>query len=318
MSRVVIVATGGTIQNTSRGRISVDRVLADIRSAFGQTALPLGAQLEIRDVLRAGAEAFGPREWRRIATAVETAVRDPSVDGVVVTHGTFTAEETAYVLQLVIRSSVPVALAVSQRKHGAPGNDGDRNLLDAIRVAADSAAPRRGVLLVANEEIHGARDVTKENQRPSGFSSSPLGLLGTIQSDRVSFYRTPDRRHTHCSEFSIELLTDLPRVDIVAVYAGADGSAIRALVEAGARGLVTAGFPYSGIATPLQTRALIEAAERGVAVVLASRGRGGRIPARPDDRFVRADDLSAHKARILLALGLAASIPDLQRLFDEY
>lgn len=105
MSRVVIVATGGTIQNTSRGRISVDRVLADIRSAFGQTALPLGAQLEIRDVLRAGAEAFGPREWRRIATAVETAVRDPSVDGVVVTHGTFTAEETAYVLQLVIRSS---------------------------------------------------------------------------------------------------------------------------------------------------------------------------------------------------------------------
>lgn len=318
--RVAVVATGGTIQNTAAGRVPLDDVLERLRTVY-DAALPAEwPELDVREVLREGAETFGPREWSIIADAVTTAAEDPGVSGIVVTHGTFTAEETAFVLHLVTRTSKPIVLAVSQRKHRQAGNDGDRNLIDAVRVALDPAAAGRGVLLVAADEIHSARDVTKENQRPSGFSSGTFGVLGTVETDGISFWRHLERRHTTASSFRAELLRALPRVDIVAVYAGADAFAIDAAVAAGARGIVTSGFPYSGRPTATQEEALRRAAEQGVAVVYASRGRGGRIPAVEDRWFARADSLPPHKARILLALALADGVPSeaLQELFDAH
>ncbi len=322
LPRVTIVATGGTIANTPAGRVSVDQVLAAIRVRHPASSPARHARLSVLDLLREGAETFVPADWLAISRAVNQCVARSDVDGVVVTHGTFTAEETAYFLHLTVGSEKPVVLACSQRKHTTIGNDGDRNLLDAVRVAAAPEAKGKGVLLVLNEEIHSAREVTKTNQRPSGFVSGGLGLLGSVEDDQVSFYRAPTRRHTVGSEFAADSLpAEVPRVDIVATYAGADGVAVRAFVEAGARGLVVSGFSYSGKPHRNQVPALAEAVARGVPVVLVNRGGGGRVPREESvDGFVHGDTLSAQKARVLLALGLTRTQAHggLQRLFDQY
>jgi L-asparaginase len=320
VATISIVATGGTIANTLDGRRSVQQVLADIAAAHPTSAIERRAGIVVHDVLREGAETFTPAEWIRIAASVNAAAADPAVDGVVVTHGTYTAEETAYFLHLTAETGKPVVVACSQRKHGTIGNDGDRNLLDAVRVATDPRASGRGVMVVLNEEIHCARDVTKTNQRPSGFRSNYTGVLGSVEADAVSFYRAPDRRHTEASEFAVTAGTVLPRVDVVATYAGADGTAVDAFVAAGARGLVVNGFAFSGKPHREQLPALTRAVEAGVAVVLTNRGGDGRVPVEASHGFVRGDNLTAQKARVLLSLALTSlrSQTDLQRVFDEY
>jgi L-asparaginase len=316
-SRVVVIATGGTIGNTADGRISVESVLDDVR----QRAMTLGPakwpEVEVLEVMRVGSASIHTDDWQRIAAAVGDAARRDDVAGVVVTHGSYTAEETAYYLHLVLDTSKPVVVACSQRVHGSIGNDGDRNLLDAIRIATDPNAGGLGVLVTLNEEIHSAREVIKSNQRPGGFSSGRYGLLGSVEADAVTFYRSPTRRHTHRS--ALGPVDPLPRVDIVATYVGADGAAVDGLVAAGARGLVVNGFAFNGMPYPLQRPSLEHAASDGVAVVLVSRGGGGRVPATADRLFVGGDDLSAQKARILLALALAhGEGSDLRRIFAEY
>jgi len=316
MPRVVLIGTGGTIQNSDGGRLSLDAVMADIRARH-PASLPLGVELDTAELLSAGAEAFGPEEWRVIGRAVQAAADRPNVDGVVLTHGTFTAEETAYLLHLTIRTRKPVVLAVSQRKHGTIGNDGDRNLVDAIRVAASPAAGGQGVLVVVSDEIHSARDVVKEHQHLTGFRSNH-GTLGSIESDQVTIYRQVLRRHTDGSPFRLDSLERIPRVDIVAAYPGADAAAVEAVVAAGAEGLVMAGYAYSGVANPIQMEALRRAADGGVVVVLASRGREGRIPDAGCEWAVRADNLTPQKARILLGLALTETRTPaaIQQLFD--
>lgn len=316
---VKIIATGGTIANTDAGRISIGRVLDDIQRQHAG-AMDAASAISIDDIIREGAETFTPHEWWVIAAAVGRAAADPGVDGIVVTHGTYTAEETAYFLHLTVRTEKPVVVVCSQRKHATIGNDGDKNLIDAIRVASSVEARRRGTMLLLNEEIHSARDVTKTNQRPGGFRSNSYGILGSVEVDRVSFYRSPVRRHSAASEFALPNDPVLPRVDIAATYAGADGTAVDAFVEAGARGIVVNGFSFSGKPHHLQLPALRRAVERGVSVVLANRGGDGRIPVESNEGFIRGDSLSAQKARVLLTLALVETREenDLQRIFDEY
>lgn len=320
MTRIVVIATGGTIQNTRAGRVAVETVLEPLHSD-DEAAWLESIDLEVDEVLRGGAEEFGIVQWRTIVRAVEVHQARSDVDGLVVTHGTFTAEETAWLLHLLAPGDSPLVMAVAQRKSDLVGTDAGRNLLDAIRVAATPDASGRGVLLVSGEEIHGARDVAKLHRRPTGFDAGPHGLLGTVDVDRVAFTRRVERRHTARSELGSADLEAFPRVDVVAVHSGADGVAIDALVAAGSRALVTSGFAYSGIGTPAQTEALLRAADQGLAIVLATRGRGGRVPAPGKDaRFASADDLSPQKARILtgLALGHGVAPTELQRWFDEY
>ena len=320
LPQVRIVATGGTIANTLQGRVGVEQVLEDIRAWYPAGDPAQFARIAVTEILREGAETFTPDEWLTISRTVNDCVADADVDGVVVTHGTYTAEETAYVLHLTVGSDKPVVVVCSQRKHGTIGNDGDWNLGDAVRIAGSPAARGKGVLVVLNEEIHSAREVTKTNQRPGGFASGSLGILGSVESDRVSFYRQPARRHTTASEFDIRERRELPRVDVVPTYAGADGVAARAFVAAGARGLVVNGFAYRGKPHRNQLSALQEAVAQGVAVVLTSRGGNGRVPVERGDGFVRGDNLSATKARILLMLALTrtSDVAELQRIFDEY
>lgn len=319
MGNIKVIATGGTIANTDAGRISIDRVLDDIQRQHAG-AMDAASAVSIDDIIREGAETFTPHEWGVIAAAVGRAAADPGVDGIVVTHGTYTAEETAYFLHLTVRTDKPVVVVCSQRKHATVGNDGDKNLIDAIRVASSVEARRRGTMLLLNEEIHSARDVTKTNQRPGGFRSNSYGILGSVEVDRVSFYRSPVRRHSAGSEFGLPNDLVLPRVDIAATYAGADGTAVDAFVEAGARGIVVNGFSFSGKPHHLQLPALRRAVERGVSIVLANRGGDGRIPVESNEGFVRGDSLSAQKARVLLTLALVETREqnDLQRIFDEY
>lgn len=319
LASIRIIATGGTIANTEGGRISVSQVLDDIRRHYPRAIDPSWS-VSIDDIIREGAETFTEHEWAVIAAAVNRAAADTAVDGIVVAHGTYTAEETAYFLHLTAHTDKPLIVVSSQRKHATVGNDGDKNLIDAIRVASSPDARGRGALLLLHEEIHSARDVTKTNQRPGGFRSNSYGILGSVEVDRVSFYRSPLRRHTSHSEFFVPEDGALPRVDIAATYAGADGTAVDAFIAAGARGIVVNGFAFSGKPHHLQLPAIRRALEGGIAVVLANRGGDGRIPVDTGDGLVRGDSLSAQKARVLLTLALveARDHNELQRIFDEY
>jgi L-asparaginase len=317
---IAIIATGGTIANTPTERVGVDQVLADIFAGVGASHRENLPPLEIHDILRAGAETFGPPEWMMIAKAVADAVASPHVSGVVVTHGSVTAEETAYFLNLVVPTEKPIVVTCAQRRHGSLSNDGDKNLIDSIRVAASPAIRGIGAVLVINEEIHAARDVAKASQRPSGFHSRWLGPLGSVDGDQVTIYRRPVRRHTATSEFRINDIVHLPRVDVLATYAGADGVAVDAFLASGTAGLVVIGFAFNGKPYHAQMPALTGAAERGIPVVLTSRGGGGRTPRDGSHPFITGDDLSATKARILLMVGLTRASEGnwLQHIFDEY
>lgn len=321
MVRIGVVATGGTIANTSAGRLTMTDLLEDIARRYPDDDPRAQADLEIEEVMRAGAESFRPSDWARIARVVERFAAEPSIDGIVVTHGTYTAEETAYALHLSVPTEKPVVVVCSQRKHGIPGNDGDLNLIHAIQVARSPGARGLGVVVVLNEEIHSARDVSKTSRRPSGFRSDSSGILGTIDRDQVTIYRHPTRRHTHRSDLRFPE-GDLSRVDIVSTYAGADGVVVEALIRAGTNGIVVDGFSFNGMPHQDQRPSLERAVENGIPVVLVNRGRDGRVPAPLEglDGFIRGDNLTAPKARVLLLLALASGkqMGELQQVFDEY
>jgi L-asparaginase type II len=278
------------------------------------------ADLDVIDVLRLGSWEFSSEDWLRIARAVSEAVEDNRVDGVVVTHGTLIAEETAYFLHLVVRTQKPIVLACSQRKHGTLGNDGDRNLVDAIRIASAPQARGLGVMVTLAEEIHSARDVVKTSQQPGAFVSRDGGIIGHVEVDQVSLYRAPLRRHTAGSEFDIRRLDALPSVDIVSTYGGAGAVPIRALAEAGSQGLVVDGFAYSGKPTAAQEEELERLARGGMPIVCANRGEGGRVPVSEGSSFIQGDNLPAPKARILLMLAMTQTTDrrEIQRIFGEY
>lgn len=314
MPLIKIISTGGTIANTGQGLIGIDEVLKDIPQARAM------ADFEVAEATRVRSGALQLSHWHDIARMASAAADDSRVDAVIVTHGTFTTEETAYFLHLVVRTEKPVVVVASQRKHDEVGNDGDRNMLDAIRLALSPDARSKGVLVTLHEEIHSAREVVKTNQRPGGFHSLGRGILGHIEDDQVSFFYAPIRRHTFRSEFDLREVRELPRVDVVAAYVGGDDTAAQACVAAGAQGLVISGYAYNGRPSADQLGGIEKIAAAGIPVVLASRGGHGRVPVNWEDPFVQGDSLVPHKARILLMLGLTKTKDprELQRMFNEY
>jgi len=263
-------------------------------------------------------------EWKALILLCDQLVRDEDgLAGIVITHGTSSLEETAYFLNLVLKVDVPVVLVGAQRPASALSSDGGVNLVNAVRVAASPQARGMGVLVVLNDEINAARDVSKvSTMRLNAFHTRDFGLLGHADGDRISFYRRPVRRSAPDTEFDIRHLKALPRVDIQYAYAGSDGAAVRAFVAAGAKGIVSAGFA-PGFPGPADAEALAEAAEQGVIVVQSTRSGSGR--AYPElwwreGRFLSADNLNPQKARLLLALGLTmTSDPrEIVRMFATY
>lgn len=296
-----IVATGGTIANSPDGRMSVESVLENIPQ------MSEVADVSVTDVARIGSSSMTLQNWVEIAAAINKILaEEPDVDGLVVTHGSNSAEETAYFLNLVLDTDKPIVITGAQRQQNTLGEEGSRNLYDAVKVAGSPEAAGKGVLLVVNEMIHGARDVTKRiSVRPETWDSGDLGALGLVDKDQVSFYREPLRKHTKESELrlgDIDEGSDFPRVDIIYSYVDADDALVKAAVEAGAKGIVMAAFP-TGSPTPAQRKALDSAKEAGIMVVTSHRGGLGRIDTGRE--YISADNLTPQKARILLMLALA-------------
>ena len=277
------------------------------------------------DVVSLGSGAVGSAEWLRVAQRINIIFgEETGTDGIVVTHGTATLEETAYFLHLTVKSAKPVVVTGAMRPPTAMGTDADGNLMDAVRIAASPESAGKGVLTVLNNEIHSARDVSKSNTfRVDTFRPNELGFLGYADSDgQVVFYRAPTRKHTASTDFDVSGLSSLPRVDIVYAYAGADGLLVDAVRQNGSGGLVLAGFG-GGSLPPAVMEAGVRAIRDGIPVVLATRSTAGRVimtPQKEELGFLVCDNLHPQKARILLMLALTVTTDRgrIQRMFAEY
>ena len=328
LPNIAIVATGGSIAGIGPDRmdfilypelgehLTIEQSLARIPEVNDI------ARVEAEDLISVGSTAIGPLEWLRLTQRIEQLLAQ-GVDGVVVTHGTATLEETAYFLHLTVKSTKPVVVTGAMRPPTAIGTDADLNLLDAVRIAASPNAAGMGALTVLNNEIHSGRDVTKSNTfRVETFRPNELGFLGYADSDgEVVFYRAPLRKHTTATVFNVGQMDSLPRVDIVYAYAGADGLLVDAVRQNRSDGLVVAGFG-GGTFPPDVTAAAARAVQDGIPVVLASRSTAGRVvmtPRKEEQGFIVSDNLMPPKARVLLMLALSVTRnrDDIQQMFRE-
>lgn len=336
--RVRLVATGGTISNRTGGRLTAEELVKSMpgieryaRPEFEQFSNVASSELTIDQFV-----ALAKRLNELFAT-------DSEIAGLVVTSGTDTLEELAYFLNLTVRSDKPVVVVGSMRNPSTLGYEGAANLLEGFRVAASPDARGKGVLVVLNDEINAAREVTKTDAlRMNTFQTRGYGVLGVVDADRVVFYRNLLKRHTAKSEFDVASLAALPRVDVLLVYQGADGDLIKAAVDAGAQGIVIAGAG-AGATSGTQQAAITYALKKGVIIVTTTRAGSGRIapPRRGPDapqgaqgtgrgnnnltaeerlRRVAGEDLAPVKARILLMLALSRTHApgEIQRIFSEY
>jgi L-asparaginase len=329
--KVAFIGTGGTIASLGRGPLD----LQDYGSAGNPVMhaeeilarwpeVNLVAEVIPVNYRNIVSPAIAFPEWKELAALCTKVVADhPDVAGIVIGHGTATLEETAYFLHLTVKVNVPVVMVGAQRPSSALSSDAGMNLVNAMRVAASPDARGLGVLALLNDEIHAAREVTKTSTlRLQTFRTPDFGVLGHADGDAVVFYRRPVRRGAPETEFDVSALDALPRVDIAYSYAGGDGTAVRAFVAAGAKGIVAAGFA-PGMVPPGDFTALAEAVAAGVVVVQSTRAGSGRTfrgKRLRDAGFLIADNLNPQKARILLALALTVTRdPDeIARMFRTY
>ena len=251
---IVVLATGGTIAGAAAtdtqagytsGQVGVDQLLAAVPQAKKL------ANMRGEQIANIGSQDMNDEVWLKLAKRVNELVAMPDVAGVVITHGTDTIEETAYFLNLVVKSKKPVVLTASMRPSTALSADGPLNFFNAVAVAANQDAAGRGVLVVINDWIHGASSLTKTSTTAVQTFMSPLrGLVGTVAYGVAEFYRGPVGKHTFESEFSLDGVTTLPRVDIIMAYENMDGALIDAAVAAGAKGVVVAGVGNGNLTSP--------------------------------------------------------------------
>ena len=328
LPNVVVLATGGTIAGAAAsdvqagytsGQVGVEQLLAAVPQAK-KLAVMRGEQ-----VSNLGSQDMNDEVWLKLARRVNELAAQSDVDGIVITHGTDTIEETGYFLNLVVKTRKPVVLTAAMRPSTALSADGPLNFYNAVAVAASKDAAGRGVLVVVNDWIHGASSLTKASTTAVQTFLSPLrGLVGTVAYGESEFYRGGVGKNTLDSEFSLDGVTALPRVDIIMAHANMDGALIDAAVAAGARGLVIAGVG-NGNMTRTALEALVAQSRKGVVCVRSSRvvtGRVGRNVEVDDDKLalIASDDLNPQKARVLLRLALLKprSLSEIQKLFAEY
>jgi len=328
--KVAFIGTGGTMASLGETPLTLmdyggpGRIMqaSDILARFPEAH-------EVAEIIPVDFKAVASHhitfaEWRALVLECDRLVAEhPGLAGIVIGHGTATMEETAYFLSLTLQVSIPVVMVGSQRPASALSTDAGLNLVNAIRVAASPEARGMGVLLVLNDEISAAREVTKTSTtRLQTFRTPDFGVLGHADGDAVAFYRRPLRRTYPGTEFDIRTLDALPRVDIVLSYVGADGTAVRAFAAAGARGIISAGFA-PGSPTEGEREALADAVKQGITVMQSTRVGSGRLfrgRRMREAGFLITDNLTPQKARILLALALTrTSEPaEIERMFLEY
>ena len=328
---VKVLGTGGTIASWGSPRLELVQYWLGGQNLDVQQNLERipevasYARVEVEQVLQTPSMAVGTLEWLELAGRINGIFHnEPEVDGIVLTHGTSTMEETAFFLNLTVKSKTPVVVTGSMRPPSALGTDADNNLLGSIILAGSQEARDKGVMIMLNDEIQAAREVTKQNSyRVETFGSRELGMLGYLDSDlKPVFYRESTRKHTHQTEFDVSGIAELPRVDVVYAVAGGDGLLTRALIEAKVPGIVGAGTG-GGAGSPDWNDALVEARNAGAVVVMTTRAGAGRViptTRSKENGIISGDNLSAQKARILLMLALSTSndIGRIQNMFDIY
>jgi len=329
---VWVLSTGGTIS----GRGASPTALSEYKSGSllgrelvaGVPEIAQYATVKVEQIVNVGSPDITLENWLTIARRINRIfAEDPKAAGVVITHGTSTLEETAYFLNLTVKDERPVVLVGAQRPASAISADGPLNLLHAIRTAAAPEARGKGVMIVMNDEINAAREVTKTSTyRVETFRAPDLGFLGYVDADRVSFYRASTKRHTSHSEFDVSAIASLPKVDIVYSYVEPNPAMMQALVTSGDRGIV---FAATGAGTlssfekqALQPILALPAATRPV-LVRSSRTGSGRVVGREEYdamNMIPADTLNPQKARILLMLALTRTrdLREIGRMFAEY
>ena len=325
---IVILATGGTIAGAVDSSIKTTDYAAGV---VGVEAL-MNAVPEIKNLASIQGEQIANIDsadmttsiWLSLAKRVNELLSDPKINGVVITHGTDTMEETAYFLHLVIDSAKPVVLVGAMRPSTAISADGPKNLYNAVAVATDPSAAGRGVMVALNDRIQSARFVSKTHAlNVQAFSSPNSGDMGYVVDGQVFWNYAPSRLHTTDSEFDVSNLESLPRVEILYSYAE-DGSAMaaEALYNQGVKGLVIAGTGAGSIHKN-HKEALKNLLQKGLVVVQSSRVNAGIVMAGEEDSklgFVGAMDLNPQKARVLLMLALTkTSVPaDIAKFFEKY
>lgn len=326
LPKVMVLATGGTIAGAQTSTAEAGYKSGSFSVEDLIKAVPTMTNLAVlsgEQVANIGSQTMNHEVWLKLAKRVNEVLAGDT-DGVVITHGTDTMEETAYFLSLVMTSDKPVVLVGSMRPATAIGADGPANLYNAVALAANPAARGLGPLVILNDTIHYGRETQKmHTTHLDTFHSPNRGPAGVMNTGKAYFY---NRNSWHSGAFSLDGLTveSLPYVEIVYSYANFGGDTIDDIVKRGAKGIILAGVG-DGNTTDAALAALQRAAKAGVVVVRSSRVGSGIVDRNVevnDDKlgFITAMELSPQKARILLMLELTKtkSLPELQELFTEY
>lgn len=325
---IVILATGGTIAGAAgtgtqsgytSGAVGIDTMVK------GVPGIEKLANIKGEQISNVGSQDMSFEIMLKLAKHINELLPSPSVDGIVITHGTDTMEETAYFLNLTVKSDKPVVMVGSMRPSTAVSADGPLNLYNAVAIAGDPQAKGRGVLVVMNDQIHAAHSLTKTSTTAIQTFMSPLrGLVGVAAYGKNDWYGNPPWKHTSQSEFDVSKVTKLPRVDIVYACADMSPDLIDASVNAGAKGIVIAGVG-NGNMNKASLDAAARAVKKGVVVVRSSRVATGMVDRNVevnDDElgFIASDELNPQKSRILLSLALLSDRrpAQVQELFRNY
>ena len=325
---IVILATGGTIAGAGAtgtqsayksGSVSIDAMVGAV------PGIEKLADIKGEQISNVGSQDMSFEILLKVAKRINELLSTSAVDGIVVTHGTDTMEESAFFLNLTVKSDKPVVMVGSMRPSTAVSADGPLNLYNAVAVAADPQAKGRGVLVVMNDQIHAAHSLTKTSTTAIQTFMSPLrGVVGVTAYGKNDWYNNPPWKHTSQSEFDISNVTKLPRVDIVFADEDMEPDLIDASVTAGAKGIVIAGVG-NGNMNKVSVDAAARAVKKGVVVVRSSRVATGMVDRNvevKDDElgFIASDELNPQKSRILLMLALLQrrSPAQIQELFRTY
>lgn len=323
-----ILATGGTIAGSASnaaqmtgyhsGALSLKTILDAV------PALKTLAFLEGEEIANIDSKDMVDDIWFKLAKRCHEILEDERVQGLIITHGTDTLEETAYFLHLVLKSTKPVILVGAMRPATAISADGPLNLLNAVQVALCPEATNKGVLIVMNDEIYGSRDITKTNTTNiATFKAPNSGSLGTIVNGKPYFYMQSSKKHPLLSEFQQTAPTKLPRVDIIYAHANQDRLLIDASVLAGSQGIIYAGTGMGSIHQEAE-QGLIDAQKQGVVILRSSRTGSGVVAEGSEQwtqaKFLNGNNLNPQKARVLLQLALTKTqnLTEIQSIFDEY
>jgi len=328
-AHVVILATGGTIAGAGAStansasykaaKVPVDQLIASVPE------LKNVADVSGEQVFQIPSENFTNDNLLALGKRVSSLLKQKDVDGVVITHGTDTLEETAFFLNLVIPSDKPVVVVGSMRPGTAMSADGTLNLYDAVSLAASADAKGKGVLVAMNDDIFTGRDVSKSVNIHVNAFQSPWGPLGTIVEGKNYWFRAPVKRHTTGSEFNIDKISQLAPVEVVYGYGNMSDAPYTTFAKQGVKAIIHAGTGNGSV--PSQIEPLLkELRGKGIQIIRSSRVNYGGFVLRnaeeQDDQndWVVAHDLNPQKARILAAVALTTTndSKELQRIFWEY